>query len=400
MVLSQRIAFRAANAAAARSVCSRPHVRCSRLTHSHSHSEQSTHTHTHTNTDADSHSHAHSHSHSQHHEGVPRPADRADPQRIDGTSPLVEDSTSGLSLEKARQYCTQLVADGDQPSRMITAFIPPSARDAHLALAALSITLQRAVSPSITASAAVSRIRLQYWKDTVSKILNGQAPPSEPVAILLSHVVATSSTSLSKGFLRKLVDTRTSRLGDPPFPDIASLAEFGEGAFATRLYLLGEAMPVDRSQILPLEHVYSHIGRAAGVADVLSDLPTAIQTRGRVTLPIDVMVKYDLTEEDILRRKDRTDAQLRHRLTDCVFEVATHANDQLITARTMLAEITQGKKLNDATFAPMLTAVPTKAWLENLERFDFDIFNDRLTGMRWKWTLPWKLYRAYMKKVF
>ncbi|KAK7203531.1 Squalene/phytoene synthase [Myxozyma melibiosi] len=290
--------------------------------------------------------------------------------------------------------------------QLVSPFVPTPSRNAYIALTSLAATLQRSSRPPQTSSssltqssgtsAATARLRLQFWRQTLQDILAGKTPPSEPVAVLLADVVRNHS--FTRGFFTRMVDARIARVGDPPFPNIAALADYGENAYASMLYLVGEGMPGGRG--MPLEHVSSHIGRAMGVVEVLSEFTNTLERRNRVLLPVDVMLSQNLREEDILRRMDLQDAEVKRRLADAVFEVATHANDQLITARTMLEELIdrQGgrRKIDDAMFAPALSAVPVRVWLEKLEKADFDLFNPALKIR--SWNLPLKMYWAYKSR--
>ncbi|KAK9379351.1 Squalene/phytoene synthase-domain-containing protein [Kockiozyma suomiensis] len=357
----------------------------------------STHSHSHSHDDG---AHSQSHSHSL---SAPEPP---------VSSPLnVPSKTSSdtkkaqFALSSAREFCDSLL-DSSPPlfsPQLVLPFIPAPSRDAYTALAALSTTLRRSMHPPPTSSslishasgtsAATSRLRLQFWRQTLQDLLAGKPSPSEPVAVLLSDVVRDHG--FTRGFFTRMVDARISRVGDPPFPDIPAIADFGENAHASMLYLMGESMPDGRA--MPLEHVSSHIGRAMGVAEILSEFPTTLERRGRVLLPLDVMMRQGLREEDIIRRLDLQDPEIKRKLADAVFEVATHANDQLITARTMLEEVIerQGRResIDDAMFAPILTAIPVRTWLEKLEKVDFDLFSPKLKIK--SWNLPLKMYWAY-----
>ncbi|KAK9459789.1 Squalene/phytoene synthase-domain-containing protein [Lipomyces oligophaga] len=347
------------------------------------------------------HSHAHDHSHDHSHAHEPHSGSKLEPP---APKPQSKDK---IGLTTARQNCSSLFpASTTLEPNLVSPFIPSYARDAHTALFALQLILQNAVNPpggtlsSFSKNAGTgdvtARIRLQFWKDTIQAIFAGKPVPSEPVVTLLSSVLQTHK--FTRGFLLRMIDARIGRIGDPPFASIASIADFGESAYSSMLYLLSESMIEGRA--VEVEHICSHIGRSMGVVESLADFPSALQIRSRVLLPLDMLIKYDLREEDILRRLDLKETTTKKKLADAVFEVATHANDQIITARTMYQEMIskQGgwKKIDDAVFAPVLTGVPVRVWLEKLEKVDFDIYNPTLR-MR-DWSLPWKMYWAYNSK--
>ncbi|KAJ8097928.1 Squalene/phytoene synthase-domain-containing protein [Lipomyces tetrasporus] len=364
---------------------------------------RSSHSHSHSHDEGSSHSHTHTHTHTQ-----TARVQEPPPKSLDSpsTSSAPESDRSRLSISRAQQYCASMLESSFMSPNLITPFIPGPSRDAHIALSSLSAALKHASHPPLTSSATISmasgssaasaRLRLQFWKQTIQDIFAGKTPPSEPVAILLTEAIRTHS--YTRGFFTRMVDARTTRVGDPPFANISALADYGEAAYSSMLYLLGESMPSSRA--VAAEHVCSHIGRAMGVVEVLSDFPGMIERRGRVLLPVDVMVRHAVREEDVLRRIDVRDSEIRRKLADAVFEVATHANDQLITARTMFEEVVsrQGgrRNIDDAMFAPVLFAVPIRVWLEKLEKFDFDLFSPKLRVK--DWILPWKMYWAYRSR--
>lgn len=137
-----------------------------------------------------------------------------------------------------------------------------------------------------------------------------------------------------------------------------------------------------------------------------------------VTLPLDVMAEANLCEEDVLRQGAEAPG-----LRDAVFAVATRASDHLITARTMLQNVSKGEDVGhefeyqnenehayepgttrtqkeevDRGFGTLMLAVSTGLWLERLQKVDFDIFREDLRGREWK--LPWRAYWAFRRKKF
>lgn len=139
-------------------------------------------------------------------------------------------------------------------------------------------------------------------------------------------------------------------------------------------------------------------------------------------LPLDVMAKAGLREEDVLRRGAEAPG-----LRDAVFEVATRASDHLITARAMMQNLRSGDDVGHAfehgeeaehvyplehatvtpaaqvselhqAFGVFMPAISTGIWLDRLQKLDFDLFRHQLR-MR-EWTLPWRAYLAYRRKAF
>jgi NADH dehydrogenase [ubiquinone] 1 alpha subcomplex assembly factor 6 len=143
------------------------------------------------------------------------------------------------------------------------------------------------------------------------------------------------------------------------------------------------------------------------------------------------MLEANLRDEDVFRRGAEAPG-----LKDAVFKVATRASDHIITARTMLQNLSRGEEAGhdfeyegegehqyaDANeqqaeverryggkersqyeevveaFGVMMPAVSTSLWLDRLQRVDFDVFREELR--RREWRLPWKAYWAFRRKMF
>ncbi|KAI9851096.1 MAG: hypothetical protein M1824_002905, partial [Vezdaea acicularis] len=210
---------------------------------------------------------------------------------------------------------------------------------------------------------------------------------------------------------------------------------YAENTYSSLLYLLLESLPL---RSLPADHLASHIGKAAGIAAVLRGIPllafpgpprdhsaqtafggtSGAHQQGAVLLPLDVMARHGVVEEDVLRQGGAAPG-----LTDAVFEVATRANDHLITAREMLRSIRAGKGAGhefeeqgrweegrgyeegnpaadvERAFAVVFgQAVATGLWLGRLEKAGFDVFSEDL-GRR-EWRLPWRAWWAFRRRTF
>lgn len=287
-------------------------------------------------------------------------------------------------------------------------------------------------------------MRLQFWRDSVTKILAG-APPKEPVAILLASAISDlnerteGSARIPKGWLTRLINVREQTLTNDPYPNIEALESYAENTYSTLMYLTLAALPMTS---VTADHVASHIGKAAGIAAVLRGLPLVAfpapaakspsgnvanaglgsgAKPGAVMLPLDVMAQTGVKEEEVLRRGAEAEG-----LRDAVFTVATRASDHLITAQQMLSNLRAGKDVGhdfehegeegheydavgvglsrgetpldevNRAFGVFMPAVTTRMWLDRLQQYDFDVFRPEL--LRSDWKLPWKAYMAFRRK--
>ena len=304
---------------------------------------------------------------------------------------------------------------------------------AYQAIRAFNIELARI--PDIVSTPAIGAIRMQFWRDTINATFDAQ-PPAEPVAVLLASVLA-AGFKLRKGWLLRLIDARDRKLNQPGFTNLAELESYAESTYSTILYLCLSAHPLHS---LHMDHLASHIGKAAGICAVLRGFPLLAfpqpmgshnvnpggmglaPERGRqgsVTLPLDVMSQCGMREEDVLRNGP-TAVGLR----DAVFTTATRASDHLITARSVLDSMKhledpeheyehmhdEGheytkydtgvrlsaerrlEELQKGYSIVMGPAVSTQMWLDRLQQCDFDVFDNRLRQPEWK--LP---FRAWLR---
>ena len=241
----------------------------------------------------------------------------------------------------------------------------------------------------------------------------------------------------------RVIDAREKYLDNRPFVSLTDLETYAENTYSTLLYLTLQSLPLSS---ITLDHLASHIGKAAGIAAVLRGLPLVAfpappnkhsnsqglspdvqemrrgSQTGSVVLPLDVMAECGVREEDVLRQGSGAKG-----LKDAVFKVATRGSDHLITARSMLRNIQRGEDVGhafeyegedgheygdlegrkgkggprdevDRAFGVLMPAVSTDLWLRRLEKVDFDIFNEGLRKREWR--LPWKAWLAWKRGMF
>ena len=244
---------------------------------------------------------------------------------------------------------------------------------------------------------------------------------------------------MSKSWFMRIIAEREKYMDNRPYHTLESLEKYAENTYSTLLYLTLQALPMGS---VTTDHVASHVGKTAGIIAVLRGVPLVAfpppsdhhsnssslggaldaqrRTQGSVTLPLDVMAKAGVRDEDVLRKGPEAEG-----LRDAVFEVATRASDHLITARQMLKNVysgqdfghdfehgeeeehqygggssksTQQKQEIEKAFGIFLPAVAMELWLNKLQKLDFDVFREELRRREWK--LPWKAYFAYRRRMF
>jgi len=333
---------------------------------------------------------------------------------------------------------TRGLRENDYASYVCQAFIPPPSRDAYIAIRAFNVEVARIADT--TSTPTIGMMRMQFWRDTITKALSGN-PPKEPVALLLAkatqdlHYRTDGRAKLSKGWFLRIINTREQHLDNPPYPTIAALERYAENTYSTMLYLTLAALP---QTSVTTDHFASHIGKAMGITAVLRGVPLVAfppgsapsnhqsdsgsftTSQGAVLLPLDIMAETNVKEEDVFRLGAEAPG-----LRDAVFKVATRASDHLITARDMLASLRSGgelghefehqgdeghgyspqqqsldaeaqKKEVEKAFGVFMPCIATQAWLDQLQGVDFDVFNPGLRKTDWR--LPWKTSWSYYRR--
>ena len=295
---------------------------------------------------------------------------------------------------------------------------------AYLAIRAFNIEVARI--PDMVSNPTVGSFRMRFWRDTINATFDAQ-PPAEPVAILLASVLA--NYRMNKSWFLRLINSRERTLTHPGFTNLNELESYAEKTYSTVLYLTLSAYPL---QSMTMDHLASHVGKAAGICAVLRGFPllafpsppthhanptgnlaqlSPSNRQGVITLPLDIMSSAGVREEDIYRQGAAAPG-----LKDAVFAVATRASDHLITARSMLQSIQRsedpghpyehehdeghdygkygsGVRLSgerrreeyEKGFGVVMgPAVSTQLWLDRLQKCDFDTFDASLRRPEWK----------------
>ena len=105
-----------------------------------------------------------------------------------------------------------------------------------------------------------------------------------------------------------------------------SLTAHAEATTSTHYYLLLSLLGLSSDSLL---HAASHLGVAHSIATLLRALPYHA-SKGRMVIPAEITAKHGVSQEDVFRKGPAAKG-----IEDAVFDFATIANDNLITAREM-----------------------------------------------------------------
>jgi NADH dehydrogenase [ubiquinone] 1 alpha subcomplex assembly factor 6 len=131
-------------------------------------------------------------------------------------------------------------------------------------------------------------------------------------------------------------------------------------------------------------------------------------------IPTDITSKHSLVHEHVFRQGPNTDG-----LQDAIFELATLANDHLVTSRSMFHkdkvpagavpifmagvcnllhfDLCGGADISGC-MSHTFPQVPVAGFLQRLQNSNFNVFDPRLQVRDWK--MPWRLWKNYHLRVF
>ncbi|KAG7691412.1 hypothetical protein KL930_005288 [Ogataea haglerorum] len=354
-------------------------------------------------------------------------------------------------LSRARNDCMDLLQKHDVSSYLLSKFYPKEFQDIFLVVKAFNSNLAKIALGSSIESYQFTKLKFGFWQEQLDRCERDMDISDSSNSILPRNmgepVVTLARECLRKGIrvnfenLRQMIASYQHFCTDEGvrgFKDTYSICSFGEGIFSQMNYALRDALfspkfpetsrfslelmdcsGRERVEIL-LNDIYAHIGQSTAIASFLLGSRYYATSRSQVLLPLESIAKRNISQEDVLRylQSEDPDQERDEEVREIVFDVATVANDHLLTARTKFndlkgeihdlvdkegsLELKLGwEQLNhgvpDAMFLPMMNGLPTICFLEKLEKYDFEIRNPNLNIKDWR--LAWKTYRSYSNRV-
>jgi len=168
---------------------------------------------------------------------------------------------------------------------------------------------------------------------------------------------------------------------------VDSLITHAESTASTHYYLLLSLLGLSSET---LSHAASHLGIAHCISTLLRALPFHA-SKGRMVIPAEITAKHGVSQEEVFRKGPASKG-----IDDAVFDLATIANDNMVTAREMSGDI--AGKVPRVAMPIFGAGVPIASFLERLQAVDFNAFHPTLQLRRWN--LPWQVWRSYYNRTF
>jgi len=323
-----------------------------------------------------------------------------------------------------------LVQMRDYESFLIGLLHPQPIQSDYFALRAFHVELA-----SIQAKeSSVASMRMSWWLDVIYSLYDsgknaGQNQSSESAGALLSGnptvaglKTAIESHKLTKRFFERMVETRINdveRTSNGQFNDVKDMILFFERTNSTFLFLDLECCGIIDEKA---DAVANSVGIATGIVNSIRSIGY-----GNVGIPNDLMVKYDIRQNDITDPRslisasskggdidgdnenintgsnDNSDLERRQAVQNAVRDMSIVAGKYLQHARKHQAHVPKEGK------SAMLPAVSALRYLERLESTNYDVMEEKirdvenmksLDGRLWRLGQMMYLGRAWLTGVF
>ncbi|CAG4944356.1 unnamed protein product [Colias eurytheme] len=274
--------------------------------------------------------------------------------------------------ENGLNYCANIVRQHDYENYLATLLMTKTIRSPALVVRAFNAEIARIQDQ--TSDPQIASMRLQFWQDALGTIYKKAEDlsgiPANPVAQELFKVC--KSYKLPQMYLERLISSRSSILKMKYFRTVEDIEKHSENSVSSVYYLL---LSIAGIANVHADHAASHLGKAQGITNILRSIHVSNHHKV-VSLPMDVLMKYKISQESILRGIDNED------MRNVVFEVASRANSHLQKARAI--------EVPKIVHQILLPATAVENYLKKLQKNNFNVYD--LSLQKRNPTLPFHLY--------
>ena len=269
-------------------------------------------------------------------------------------------------------YCQQLVRGLDMDRYLATLFAPADKRPGVFALYAFNAEVA-SVRDKVS-DALPGEVRLQWWRDVLGGEGHGDVI-AHPVAAELLRAIETYSLPREPFF--NLLEARVFDLYEDPMPTLADLEGYAGETASVPIQLASMILTGDPARSVC--DASGHGGVAYAMAGLLRALPWHARRR-QMYLPGDLLDSFGVDREAIFSGETTPE------LKACLAELRAIARGHLSETRLHINGL--GKGCGPA----LLPVALVDAYLERMERPDYDPLNDVIEIPQWR--RQWILWRA------
>jgi NADH dehydrogenase [ubiquinone] 1 alpha subcomplex assembly factor 6 len=258
--------------------------------------------------------------------------------------------------------------------------VPASVRTSYLALHQLLFELGGIMET--TQQKTIAQAKLDFWKSTVQSIYNKTEPEPEPLSLLLQQAV--NNNPLTQVYFDRIFSSWEQVFEG--FGSLPAMADLCERIWTNHFMLVHELL---RQDVLhpDLVRATELVGRATGIAFFLKRLPFTLR-QGWLVVPDTLQEKHGFTVKTVVERGKGIP---RDELYDAVLEMAAFARETLRQAQPIA--------MPGRSYTTLLTGVETQYFLEQLQKYDFNVFQKGLHRPS-LWTLPTRMRSLNKKGLF
>jgi 15-cis-phytoene synthase len=263
-----------------------------------------------------------------------------------------------MSIETAFAACDEMVKRFD-PDRYYSAlFAPAEKRPLLFALYAFNHEIAR-VAESVR-EPMLGEIRLQWWREALQSARDGQ-PRAHDVVRALAELFATVEPPTE--LFEAMIEARSLDAANETFADLAALEAYCGQTSGMLMRIAARVLGEDIDEP----------AREAGIAYGLTGLLRAIPfhaSRGKLYLPLDMIVEADLSADEIIAGKPGPGLKL------VMGKIAAHAAKRLEAARAL--------SRSRRALPALLPASLVSGYLKLVTKPDFDPFRDPAELPLWR----------------
>jgi NADH dehydrogenase [ubiquinone] 1 alpha subcomplex assembly factor 6 len=274
-------------------------------------------------------------------------------------------------------YCEDQVRRLDHDRYLCALFAPASDRPRLLALYAFNLEVARV--REIVSEPVIGQMRLQWWRDALDEIANGNVR-AHPVAQALARAV--EGRPVRAELLERLLAARELDLGEDPPPDLAALESYAADTSSALLQAGLDLLGVDDAAA---REAARQVGLAWSLMGLLRAVPFHARRR-RLYLPASLLAEAKIDREQLF--EGRAGGGLR----DIARQLADRAAGHLERARASWRDVPRGAR------AVLLPATLADAHLKRLAGAGYDPFAPGLqrplggAALRLSWAALWNRY--------
>lgn len=285
-------------------------------------------------------------------------------------------------MAKDLKYCIEFVRRYDYEGYLGGFVYPKNKRPVYFALRALNAEF--ATVSDRARDSQLASLRFQWWKERLEKCwaksdISGTSPEENPILNLLIPY----SKDLSLTLVKRLATSRDRMLTRNSFASLEEMEEYGQSSTSTLLSLQAQILGQDPLKVDPVHEFCEHIGKALVIVNFIRSA-TILAAQRRCYLPADILARQGLSTQSVFKVLLSNDASNLEKFCDAVFEIATRANDRMISAAAVQRQV-------PVSLLPAFSqAIPLQQYLKRLQSANFDLRQRKAKS------LPWYLPLLYL----